>query len=428
MKINKVNHSTNKLPLITVEDIDSNSVSIMILVRVGSRYEDEKIAGLAHFVEHNFFKGTKKLPTSKDIGMAMEKLGGTSNAFTSYEYTGYYIKVPKENFDDAIEVLSDLIQNATFPKEDVEKERGVVIEEIRMYEDIPMQRVAQTFMTDLFGKNHPLGRDIAGTVESVSSLGRDEIIDFTKKYYSSENMLVVISGGISFERAKSKFEEKFAIIENGKKSEYETFDNHKINSKVNIQNKKIEQSHIVLGGFGYKRSAEERHALKVGLTILGKGFGSILFQSIREKLALAYYIRSDHSSFYETGVWEVSMGIDNKRILEATGEVLDRLKDFIDGKFDDEDMLRSKNYIIGNLVTGLETSDDIAQWYGIQELLLEKIYTADDIKKSIELVTKDQIIDVWRQIVRGDNLMFNMISPVEGLENQLNDLIVSKLG
>ena len=424
MKIYK-HQLNNGLKLLSIEDLDSNSISIMVLVRVGSRYEDKKTTGLAHFVEHNFFKGTKKFPTSKAIGMAIEKIGGSSNAFTSYDYTGYYIKVPKENFHKAMEIMADIINNSIFPKEEVERERGVVIEEIKMYDDIPMRKVANDFMRDLFGKDHPLGRDITGSIKSVSSFSRSDILKFVKKYYSSENIILSIAGGIENSEISSEVTKYYSTVSKGKKSEYQKYTKKKPLSKINVSHKELEQSHLILGGFGIPRGAKDRFAMNVGLTILGKGFGSKLFQIIREKLGLAYYIHTNHSGFDETGVWEISMGVDNKRIIQSIEAVIQELKDFKRGNFDSEDLERSKNFIIGNLITDLETSDDIAVWYGIRELLLGYVLKVEEYKEQIAKIQKDDVIEIWDKILDHDNIILNAITSSRELDKLSSNIFDS---
>jgi predicted Zn-dependent peptidase len=409
----------NKLRFITISDNDANSVSLMILVKAGSRYETDKISGLAHFVEHNFFKGTKSLPSSKAIGMAIEKLGGSSNAFTSYEYTGYYIKVPKENWKKAMAILADMIKNSVFPKQEVEKERGVVIEEIRMYEDISMRKVSQDFMTNLFGAKHPLGNDIAGDVKSVSSLSRKDILAFTDSFYTGANMLISIAGGIEFDEVVKEVKELFEDIDKGKEQPFEKYADKEIKSKKYIRTKKLEQTHIVIGGFGLPRGSEKRYALKLGLSILAKGFGSKLFQTIREELGLAYYINASHQGFNEVGAWDISLGVDNNRADEAVNAVLKVVNDFKKGKFNDEEMERGRNLMLGNLITQLESSDDIAIWHGIQQLLLGYVETVEQVKKKIMKVTKEEIMGAWDNLLSNDNMMLTAITPLDDIKSDI---------
>jgi len=182
---------SNKLRSLVIHDIDSLSVSILLLVRVGSRFENEETSGIAHFVEHTIFKGTKKRPKTKQIAMEVEQLGATMNAFTSYDYTGYYIKVPKEKFAGAFEVLADMFLNSTFKQEEIEKERGVILEEKNMYDDQPMEKVGEVFASHLF-KGHPLGREIVGTKKSIKNIKRSDFLDFISEFYGGQNNLAVI--------------------------------------------------------------------------------------------------------------------------------------------------------------------------------------------------------------------------------------------
>ncbi len=387
----------NGIDLLQILDPNAHSVTILIFVNVGSRYEHKAISGIAHYVEHTFFKGSEKYPNSKVLGMEIEKLGGSSNAFTGYEYTGYYIKVPKDNFVKAVEIISDLIKNPLFPNQEVEKERGVIVEEIRMYDDIPMRKVDQQFMSELFGGN-PLGRDIAGSIETVSSMGRNEILDFVASNYTGENLDVVIAGNAD-QSDINKIEEFFQGISQGSKNEFEKFSSYERELKTSKIQKDLEQTHIVIGGFGKSRGDEMKYPIKLGNTILSSGFGSILFQSIREDLGLAYYIKSSHNFFHDCGYWSVNMGVDNTRIQQAVDKVVEKLKDFVDGEFDEDDIDRAKNYYLGNLVTELESTDEKAYWYGTQFLLENKIKSVGEIKSMIMDITKDEIIEAWVDVL-----------------------------
>ena len=405
----------NKLKLLTVTDKDSQSVSIMILVRVGSRFEDKKQNGIAHFVEHTFFKGTKKRPSSKQIGMEIENLGGSSNTFTSSDYTGYYIKVPKEKFKKSAEILADMIKNSLFDKKEIDKERGVIVEEIRMYEDTPQRKAPDVFDENLFG-DHPLGKLTTGTVQSVSSMPRQAFLDFVKNYYVGENMMVVTAGGIEWEEARDEMESLFGSIPKGDFAKYEKYEERKVNSEVHITEKKIEQTHLVIGGFGLNRKSKDRFIYQVGKAVLSDGFGSRLFQVIRDELGLAYYVYSYLHMMDEIGAYMVGVGVDNKRAEKAVEAVLEQLKQLSIGKFDDDELERAQNYLVGGLVTGLESSDEVASWHGIQDLLIGEVLSVEQVKKEILSVNRDDIVRVWGKLIRDDNIMLAGISPRSDLE------------
>ncbi|MBN1915573.1 insulinase family protein [Candidatus Dojkabacteria bacterium] len=411
----------NRLKMLTVTDKDSQSATVMVLVRVGSRFESDEYAGLAHFVEHTFFKGTKKRPTSKIIGMEIENLGGTSNAFTSQDYTGYFIKVPKEKFKHAIDILADIIKNSVFEEKEIDKERGVIIEEIRMYEDLPMRKAPELFDQKLYGK-HPLGRFITGTIDTVSKMPRKAFQDFVNSYYVGENVMVVVAGGIEPGESEEQIGELFGELAAGKYAECEMYETRKVESELFIFNKEVEQTHLVLGGFGVSRKDKERFAAQVGNAILSEGFGSRLFQVIRDQLGLAYYVYSHIEMLDETGSYLVGLGVDNKRVEAAVEAVVKELGVLRSGNFGEDELERAKNYLVGNLVTGLETTDDMALWHGIQELLTEEVISIEEAKTKILSVTKEEVVNVWEKLLNKDNLLLVGISPRKDL-NRLGDLL-----
>lgn len=422
MKVEKF-ELANKLRLLTVPDKNSNSVSVLVLVGVGSRYEEKSVSGLAHFVEHMFFKGTKKRPTSKDIAMAMEKIGGSSNAFTSHDYTGYYIKTPKEQFDKALEIMADMIQNGLFRIEEIERERGVIIEEIRMYEDRPMNKVRQVWLENFFGDT-PLGRDIAGSIDTVSNMTQANFKDFVKNEYTGENMVVAIAGGIESEYVRAKVEERFNNLKIGEKTVYEKYSKKVVEPSIHNLCKPIEQSHLFLGTYGHERSYKNRYALSVANTILSEGFGSRLFQEIRDKLGLAYYVYAGFDSFDEIGVFNIGMGVENSKVNSAVEAVMTQLREVINGKFDDEELERAKNYMLGSLITEMEASDEIAAWHGLQELLLEKVETIDEVKKEIEKIDREIIVQEMHKVFDGQSMLLASVSPHKNLSESLKDSLV----
>lgn len=409
----------NKLKGLVIEDHDSPSVAVVIMVRVGSRYEEDKINGLAHFVEHTIFKGTNKRPTTEQIGMEVESLGAQMNAFTAQDYTGYYIKCPKEHFDNSIDVLSDMFLNSLFEEKEIEKERGVIIEEKRMYEDQPMERVMRLFNESLF-KKHELGREIVGTEESIRNIKRNDFLDFIDKYYSSKNTIIIIAGNVKKEHAFDQISQLFNSYSAKPEVIPHKYRKRIVNcEKYNVY-KPIQQSHLVLGGFGPSRLAENRYIYKVANAILGQGFSSRLFQIIRDKLGLAYYVYSNLEQYNEIGALNVGMGVENSKVQQAISAVVDELKALKGGQFRDDELVRAKNYLVGHLTIGLETSDDIAMWYGSQLLLNKSILSIDQVKQKILAVTREQIMEVLTEYIYGDNLLLASVSPHKTLNVELS--------
>ncbi|KXK26609.1 MAG: Protease 3 precursor [candidate division WS6 bacterium OLB20] len=400
----------NGLRVLRLQDKNAAGVSIVMLVGVGSRHETEEQGGIAHFLEHSLFKGSKNYPTSKAIGMAVELLGGSSNAFTSYDYTGYYIKVPMHTAEQATAILADMIMYPVFDEREIEKERGVIIEEIRMYNDEPRSRASDLFNERLF-QGHPLGRDIAGTIETVSSMTPDKLRGFVARNYHSRNMLLIFSGNFEPDTAQAWAEEHFSDIPAGEAVATELFKRPDNLNEVLYHEKQLEQTHMVLGGFASRRTHPDRFKYQVGNALLSYGFGSRLFQTIRDELGLAYYISSGISSYEETGKFMIRLGSDATRAKEAVTAVLRELSAVIAGDFSDEELTRAKNYLIGTMTTQLEATDEIALWYGMQLMLRKEILSYEEISSRIEAVTRDEVTEAWSSVITSDNLLLSVLGP-----------------
>lgn len=412
----------NGLRLLTLPIEGSLSATVMVLVKAGSRYEEEKENGIAHFVEHMMFKGTKKRPTSKIIGMDIETIGGSSNAFTSYDYTGYYIKVPSEMISQACEIVSDLVKNGIFEQKEIAKEKGVIIEEIRMYEDRPMSKVSSLWFEKFFG-NTPLGREITGSVESVTGIEQKHFFDFREEFYHGANIVVVLAGKLDTVNPNKLVEEHFGSIRQGKQSSFEAHSKKEVSSEIFQLQKDIEQSHLMIGGYGHNRSFEDRFKFRVADAIFSEGFGSRLFQVIRDELGLAYYVYASLSSFEDIGVYRVGLGVENSKVNQATEAVIKEMNKLLKGEFDEEEVDRARNYLIGNLATDLESTDEIAIWFGIQEILLNEVLTVEEVKKRILNVTRDDIIEVLNNIFFGQKLLMTAVTPKIEITNSLKDIL-----
>lgn len=413
-----INKFPNHLRSLVVHDKDSSTVSIMILVRVGSRFEDPKVGGIAHFVEHTIFKGTKLRPSSKIISMEIESLGAKMNAFTAYDYTGYYIKAPKESFEKAIDVLADIFQNPLFDENEIEKERGVILEEKRMYEDKPMDKVMEVFMANLF-KKHSLGREVIGSEKSIKAIKKQDFFNFLHEHYGGRNTIVVVAGGIDKSRANEKISDLFAELKEKKYSRFPVFKKKLISRKrVNV-NKPIAQSHLIIGGYGIKRKSKDRFLAQVANALLGSGFGSKLFQTIRDELGLAYYVYSGLMKFHETGAYYVGLGVENSKVNEAVRAVLAQMANVSNGEFSDQELDRAKNWLIGGLTVGLETSNDLAVWYGTQLLLNEEVLSIEEVKRRIGTISARDVAKFCKNMFQRDNVLVAGVTPHKKLEVNL---------
>ncbi|MBN1331590.1 insulinase family protein [Candidatus Dojkabacteria bacterium] len=409
---------SNGLRTISIEDKDSLSVTALILVNTGSRFENETEAGIAHFVEHTIFKGTEKRPDIYQIGMEVESLGAKMNAFTSYDYTGYYIKCPKEKFEKAFEILSDMFLNSLFRDKDINKERGVILEELRMYEDQPMEKVYSVFSELLFG-SHSLGRDIIGTKETIEGIRQSAFKKFVEKYYNAKNTVIAVAGGARAEDVNSQIEKHFSKFKTGKLNKVKEkfkIDKRAIKKSKNLR-KPINQSHLILGGFAPGRAAKDKkYAIKVANAVLGRGFGSKLFQEIREKQGLAYYVYSDINRFAEIGDYKIAMGVENSKVQDAIDGVVKQIEDMKKGKFSEDELIRAKNYLIGGLSLDLESTNQLALWYGSQVLLETEMQDIDEVRGLIQTANRDRIVSVCKELFAKDNIFLASVTPHKKLQ------------
>lgn len=400
----------SNLPLCVLGSISSESVTVMMLVKVGSRFDSATMSGTAHFLEHMFFKGTEELQTSSKLAMEIEMLGGVTNAFTSYEYTGYYIKVPKKNYKRAIQILAQVIVTPVFKVEELEKEKGVISEEIKMYNDLPHEIVKDVFNSLLFPK-HPLGNDIAGTVETVDKITIEAINEFRDNFYVSENMLLMVSGDVDFNSVEKIANDSFCNIRRGKMNrKADLFTKHDIVQKYKHISKNSEQAHVVIGGYSPERNHEHEFPLKLGMYILTEGFGSILFQKLREELGIAYYVGGGIGTFNEVGKYVVNAGLAVDKVEIGVKAILDGLAGISNGEFSDKDLLRAKNYFIASITEEVETAEDKASWYGMNLLFNRKHKHPSEIIDEIGGIERELLIEAWKGIINRNNILVTVLS------------------
>lgn len=395
----------NGLRVLLVNDQDSPSVTVMISVKVGARYETLNESGIAHLIEHNLFKGTHKRPSSKDIAYEVENLGAFQNAFTGKEGTSYYIKGPQDKAVQMLEILADMVCNPSFPVEDFEKEKKVIIEEIKMYEDIPQEKVCDYFLGNLFSENQ-LGVDIAGTVSTVGNIKVENCRRFMANYYTSNNMVLIISGKFNVEELLEKAAKVFDSLPRHEIIQPENYEETKLNLKVKTYTKDIEQTHIVIGGYAPNYQLSQRKILPfyLGRTILAGGMGSKLYQKIREELGIAYYIGMGGQAFKETGYYDIGLGVDHARVQEAIAAVFSVLRDFQKGHISVKEFERAKNLSIGSMVTAFETSDEVASWFGRQILQDQELVSGEEIIKMLKEISLDEVLTIWNKWLSNDNL------------------------
>ena len=405
---------SNGLRLITVPMPSFESATALVMVGAGSRYESKKNNGISHFLEHMAFKGTEKRPSAMDIASLIDGIGGEFNAFTGKEYTGYYVKSGKNKVEVTLDVLSDMLQNSKLDQSEIDKEKGVIIEEINLYEDMPMRKIGDVYEQLLYGDT-PMGWDIAGEKEIIRSIDREDFVSYLKSLYSADNMTVVVSGGIDESRIQAMVEKYF-----GKMPRFSTIEPPMVVEKqqkpqVLIRHKETEQIHIALGVRTVSLENPEKYPLSVLASILGGGMSSRLFSEVREKRGLAYYVRTNSDEYADCGSLVSMAGIDPKRVKDAIAVMVEQYQLVSEGKMEitDKELTKAKEYMKGHLVLDLEDSRSVSTYYAHQELLEKEILNPSSLLEKIENVTKEEIESVGKKYFTNFGLNLALIGNFE---------------
>ena len=399
------------LPVLTAPVDGTASVTVMVFAGAGSRYEKRGERGISHFLEHMFFKGGKKYKTTQEVSAAIDGVGGDFNAFTGKEYAGYYVKVAAEQTELACDVLSDMLEHASFPIEEIDKERGVIMEEERMYQDTPMYRAGWDFEEVLFG-DHPLGWDTIGTEEVIRSVQPKDFQQHKDELYTPDNLVIAFAGKINGAQAM-EFAERFFSRLGGKKNR--SFDplTQYGSKKVFLRTKGTEQAHLVLGVPGVGSMDPDHFAHKLLSVVLGGNMSSRMFLRIREARGLCYYISTETDSYLDGGALSTRAGIDQSRLEEA----IDAIKhEYMlcakDGVMADE-LRRAKDYLKGKITLTMEDSEERAHYYGKQQLLYPEVRDLVEYFAEIEKVTKEQVDGLATRILTPEQLRLVVIGKEE---------------
>ncbi len=403
----------NGLQIISNRLSGRDSVGLAIWVRVGGRFEQKNLSGISHFVEHMLFKGTKRRST-KQIKEEIEGVGGMLNAFTSEESTCYFVKIPKPQLELAFDVLQDMVNNATLKVEEFTKERTVILEEIKMYLDLPSQYVHE-IMGELLWPIQPLGRPIAGTVESVSHLRRNDLYRHVKSYYHPRNILVTVCGEVDHGEIKRLAESHFSKQNSKSVSKFQPvkISSNQKHERFRFLDKKTEQTHFVIGFHGFSRTHPDRYKLAVFNVILGANMSSRLFEEVREQRGLAYEIKSGVNFFSDTGSIVISAGVEPKKAPLAIHVImheLGRLKRHLVSK---NELRRAKDYFLGQLLLGLEDTLDHALWYGERILYGGEVPDIAEIRREVEQVTEKDLFHLAKQVFQTREIHLSLIGPVD---------------
>lgn len=400
----------NGLRIITVPQKGTQAVTVLVLVGTGSKYETKEVNGISHFLEHMYFKGTKKRPSSLAVSESLDKIGGVYNAFTSEEFTGYFAKIAATHFETALDWVSDIYLNSLLPKKEIEKERGVIVEEINMYLDTPMIYIGELWRRLLYG-DQPAGWDIAGTKETIAKISREQILNYMKSQYVAQNTIVCVAGKISPKKATNKIKSYFSKIKTTEPKTKLPVIERQEEPKILLFSKKTDQTHLVLGVRTYNLFHPQRYTLELLEIILGGMMSSRLFIEVREKLGIAYYIRTSAEANPDTGYLVTQAGVDNKKIDKAILTILKEYKKISQKKIPNSELKKAKDNLKGKLALILESSDAKASFYAGQELLEKRILTPEKIFKIIDKVTANDILKVAKDIFQPKKLNLALIGP-----------------
>ena len=407
----KLHTLKNGLRIVLVPRPSSETATVMVMSGTGSRYEDKRENGLAHFLEHMFFKGTKKRPSAKVISEELDALGSVYNAFTGKERTAYYAKVASRYLDTALDVISDIFLNSTLPSVEITKEKGAIIQEIDMYEDMPMRTIDNVFDALFFSNEHPLGRTILGPKENIRAFTRKDFATYLKRNYTPLNTIVCITGKFSEERVIKKIKKEFGGLKHGNPPDYISFTSEQSGARVAIKEKKTDQTQLMLGVPAYPYQHKDEYVLAVLATILGGGMSSRLFMEVREKRGLAYSVQAWAEKYPDTGYFAVQAGVEHAKLEKAVQVILAEFKKIKKTKVKEVELKKAKAYIKGTAALALETSDALAENVASSLINIGRVRTLDEITKGIDEVTASDIQRVAKDILVSNKLNLAIIGP-----------------
>jgi len=405
----------NGLRVILIDTGTFPTLSALLLVGAGSRYENEKNNGIAHFFEHMAFKGSKKYPNSLILASTIEGLGGVFNAFTTKDHTGYWIKATVEHFDTVIDVLADMILNPILSEEEIDREKGVIVQEINMYEDMPQSQVGELF-ENLIYKGNPLGFDVIGRKDTVVTFNRKTFTDYMRNLYHPKNAVLVIAGGLKENGNYLEIiKDKFGGWQQGKKAVFKIVKKVQKTPQNLIKHKKTEQTHFVLGFRAFSLFDPGKYTLSLLATLLGGGASSRLFIEVRERRGLAYYISTSTSLYQDTGSISTQAGVGNnlENLREAITVTLDEHRNIAKGRITQDEFVRAKEMVKGRLLLALEDSYRLASFLGTPALLEDKIETPDEVIRKLNAVKLEEVVDLADKLFKPKNLNFSLIGPFE---------------
>lgn len=400
----------NGLTLITIDMPHLDSVTTLVAIGAGSRYETKKINGISHFLEHMFFKGSVKFPSAEKISTLVDGIGAVNNAATDKEVTYYWIKSAAKHINLASDILSSMIAESLLAGEEVEKEKGVIVEELRMFRDNPARYIWDLYERLQFG-DQPLGWDIGGEEKTVTSITREDMASYVDSLYSPKNMVLLYAGKLPQDIEKLATE-YFSDLPQRSQYDFKPYKKVKqLKSKVNVFYKDTDQANLVLGVEGFSRYDNKRYIAKVLATLLGEGMSSRLFIQVRERRGLAYHVGSQHSSYKDTGAFTVYAGLKLEKINEGLEVMLAELELLVSEKVTDEELKKTKEMLRGRIALQSESTNFLAEYFGTNFVLDRKVETFEEILKKIDKVTKEDLQSLAKELFVKENFNLQVIGP-----------------
>ncbi len=402
----------NGLRIVTVPQKDTKAVTVLVLVATGSKYENKTVSGISHFLEHMFFKGTTKRPTHLEISESLDRVGGIFNAFTGEDCTGYFAKVDAGHLELAIDWVSDIFLNSKLPKAEIEREKGVVIEEMNMYKDMPGAHIQNLWRSLLYG-NQPAGWDIVGNKESISKFSREALQDYVSHQYVASNTVVCVAGNITQREVERIVKTKFKGIGTGSFLQKSEVRDHQDKPGVLVEYRKIDQTHIMLGVRGYNLFHSKRFTQSVLAVLLGGMMSSRMFVEVREKLGLAYSISTSAEADPDVGFFVTQAGLQNENVEKAIGTILKEYKKVTTSLVSLDELKKAKENMKGKMALALESSNEQAMFYGLQEILQKDVYLPEKIYDKIDAVSRKDIKAVARELFAAEKINLALLGPFQ---------------
>jgi len=416
----KVNFS-NGLRVITHRMPKMQSVSLGIWLKVGGRNENSQNKGISHYLEHLLFKGSKKYSCRK-LKESIEGVGGMLNGFTSEEVTCYMVKLPHQHLESGLDILSDMVINPLIPEDEVEKERTVILEELKMYKDLP-QSYVYDLLDELLWPNQIMGMSVIGSVESVSAIKKADLDNYKNCHYTAPNIVISSAGLFNEEKLVKQAEQIFGGLANDKLNTFSAATETAVRPQLKLLHKETEQTHIAMGFHSFPREHALRHAQALLHIILGGNMSSRLFNEVRENKGLAYEIGTQIKRFADTGVFLVHAGIDNNKVTDALAVILEELGKIKYELVTHDEFKRAKEFYLGQLELALEDTMDNMLWIGETTVTLDKTYTLKEIIKEVNRVKRADIQETSRLVFGENKINLSVIGPLQEREGQIYSML-----